>query len=66
MAALRLGLERDEFLPYFQPLVDLTTGHLAGFEALIRWMHPRRGLLAPGKFIDVAEAAPAEAVPATE
>lgn len=54
--ALRLGLERDEFLPYFQPLVDLETGHLAGFEALIRWRQPDGSVLSPGVFVPLIEA----------
>ncbi len=54
--ALRLGLERDEFLPYFQPLIDLETGHLAGFEALIRWRQPDGTLVPPGVFVPLIEA----------
>ncbi len=54
--ALRLGLERDEFLPYFQPLVDLKTGHLAGFEALIRWKQADGTIVSPGVFVPLIEA----------
>ncbi len=54
--ALRLGLERDEFLPYFQPLIDLETGQLAGFEALIRWRQPDGTLVPPGVFVPLIEA----------
>jgi diguanylate cyclase (GGDEF)-like protein/PAS domain S-box-containing protein len=52
---LRLALRRSELLLHFQPRVRFSDGALTGVEALVRWMHPRRGLLAPGKFIDVAE-----------
>ena len=53
---LRRGLENNEIVPYFQPLVELRTGFLRGFEALARWQHPRRGLVQPGEFIPLAEA----------
>ncbi len=52
---LRTALLEREFLPYFQPLVRLTDGAVVGYEALIRWQHPQRGLLAPGEFLKVAE-----------
>ena len=52
---LRYAIERDELLLHYQPVVDLTTGELSGFEALVRWDHPIRGLLNPADFIDVAE-----------
>ncbi len=52
---LRLALRRGELLLHYQPRVRMADGRLMGVEALIRWMHPRRGLLAPGKFIEVAE-----------
>ena len=52
---LRRGLERGEIVPYFQPIVELTTGHVTGFEALARWLHPDRGLLAPDQFLVMAE-----------
>jgi predicted signal transduction protein with EAL and GGDEF domain len=52
---LRLALKRNELVLHYQPRMSLAGGELVGVEALIRWQHPRRGLLAPDKFIDVAE-----------
>ncbi len=52
---LRQAIEREEFLVYYQPQVDVLTHKVKGVEALVRWQHPERGLLAPGEFIDVAE-----------
>ena len=52
---LRLALRRDELLLHYQPRVSFKTGKITGVEALIRWQHPRHGLLAPDKFIGVAE-----------
>ncbi|PKN08758.1 MAG: hypothetical protein CVU73_05820 [Deltaproteobacteria bacterium HGW-Deltaproteobacteria-8] len=52
---LRMGLIRNEFRVHYQPIFTLSSGILAGFEALIRWQHPLRGLLPPGDFISVAE-----------
>ena len=52
---LRRAVERQEFLVYYQPLVSLVTGRLSGFEALVRWQHPHRGILVPAKFIVLAE-----------
>jgi EAL domain-containing protein (putative c-di-GMP-specific phosphodiesterase class I) len=52
---LRLALRRHELLLHYQPRVRFDTGALVGLEALIRWQHPRRGLLMPDKFIEVAE-----------
>ena len=52
---LRLALEREEFTLYYQPQLDLATGGIVGFEALIRWPHPQRGMVAPSQFIPVAE-----------
>ncbi len=61
VAALRTGnelhraVERDELVLHYQPIVDLRTGRVIGFEALIRWNHPERGLLLPADFIGLAE-----------
>lgn len=52
---LRQALERSEFLVYYQPIVSLLTGRLTGFEVLVRWQHPSRGLVSPAEFIPVAE-----------
>jgi diguanylate cyclase (GGDEF)-like protein len=52
---LRNALRDNEFVPFFQPLVRLSDGGAVGYEALIRWQHPKRGLLAPGDFLSVAE-----------
>ncbi|MEC4984471.1 MAG: EAL domain-containing protein [Oscillatoria sp. PMC 1068.18] len=52
---LRYALEREEFLVYYQPRLNLKTGKIVGAEALVRWLHPERGLISPGKFIPIAE-----------
>jgi len=52
---LRRALARGELLLYFQPQVDLRSGRILGFEALLRWNHPERGLLLPDQFIPIAE-----------
>jgi EAL domain-containing protein (putative c-di-GMP-specific phosphodiesterase class I) len=52
---LRLALRRHELVLHYQPRVSFGNGELIGVEALIRWQHPRRGLLGPDKFIEVAE-----------
>lgn len=52
---LRGALERTEFQNFYQPIVSLDTGQIVGFEALLRWQHPTRGLLGPEEFILVAE-----------
>jgi EAL domain-containing protein (putative c-di-GMP-specific phosphodiesterase class I)/GGDEF domain-containing protein len=53
---LRRAIAGDEFRLHLQPVIDLNLGRAVGAEALIRWQHPERGLLAPGQFIPVAEA----------
>ncbi len=52
---LRHALERDELCAYFQPIVELSSMKLVGFESLIRWNHPTRGLVPPGEFISISE-----------
>ena len=52
---LRRGIERDELILNYQPIVSLASLEVVGMEALARWQHPKRGLLAPGEFIPVAE-----------
>jgi diguanylate cyclase (GGDEF)-like protein len=54
-ADLRVALEREQFEIYYQPIVDLRGDRLCGFEALLRWNHPTRGLVLPGQFIPLAE-----------
>ncbi|WP_460593029.1 bifunctional diguanylate cyclase/phosphodiesterase [Frateuria aurantia] len=51
---LRRALARNEFVPFYQPLVDLETREIVGYEALLRWRHPERGLLPPKDFLEVA------------
>jgi diguanylate cyclase (GGDEF)-like protein len=52
---LRLALERQEFLLYYQPIVSLGSHQITGFETLLRWRHPRRGFVAPTEFIPIVE-----------
>ncbi|AHX12057.1 diguanylate cyclase [Dyella jiangningensis] len=52
---LRRALSRNEFVPFYQPIVALQTGRTVGYEALLRWRHPDRGLLTPADFLAVAE-----------
>jgi diguanylate cyclase (GGDEF)-like protein len=54
-AELRHAIDQQEFVPFYQPQVDLTTGKTIGLEALIRWQHPTRGLIPPNDFIPFAE-----------
>jgi EAL domain-containing protein (putative c-di-GMP-specific phosphodiesterase class I) len=56
-AELRRALVHNEFVMFYQPQVDTLSGEVRGFEALLRWWHPQRGLLTPGQFIPVAEEA---------
>ncbi|TVP59441.1 MAG: EAL domain-containing protein [Nodularia sp. (in: Bacteria)] len=52
---LRRAIERQEFIVYYQPIISLATGRVSGFEALVRWQHPVRGLIFPTEFIPIAE-----------
>ena len=52
---LRQALLREEFEPWFQAIVELGTGEVVGYEALMRWHHPRRGVMSPGEFLGVAD-----------
>ena len=54
-AELRRALEQEEFVLYYQPEVSLHDGKMVGFEALLRWQHPERGLLKPAAFVPIAE-----------
>ncbi len=52
---IRSGIERGQFVAFFQPKIDLGTGRICGCEALVRWNHPTQGLVSPGRFIEAAE-----------
>jgi EAL domain-containing protein (putative c-di-GMP-specific phosphodiesterase class I) len=52
---LRHAIDRQEFRNYYQPIISLETGEIAGFEALLRWQHPTQGLVEPNDFIPIAE-----------
>ncbi|HXW24087.1 MAG TPA: EAL domain-containing protein [Xanthobacteraceae bacterium] len=52
---LRAAFVRNEFELYYQPTIDIASGRIVGFEALLRWNHPERGIIAPGEFIALAE-----------
>jgi EAL domain-containing protein (putative c-di-GMP-specific phosphodiesterase class I) len=52
---LRTALERKEFEVYYQPIVEMKHSQIIGFEALIRWIHPKRGIISPADFIPLAE-----------
>lgn len=53
---IRVGIAKQEFVPFYQPQIDLHSGELIGFEVLARWHSPTRGLVEPAEFMDVAEA----------
>jgi diguanylate cyclase (GGDEF)-like protein len=52
---LRCSIDRNEMLAYYQPIIDLATMRLVGFETLMRWNHPQRGIIPPNEFIPVSE-----------
>jgi diguanylate cyclase (GGDEF)-like protein len=52
---LKKAIQNHQILPYYQPIICLKTGQLKGFETLLRWQHPQKGLLTPGEFIQIAE-----------
>lgn len=52
---LKAGLQDDQFVAFYQPKIDLATGHTIGFEALARWLHPTAGIMYPGKFLKPIE-----------
>ncbi|MEM7785835.1 MAG: EAL domain-containing protein, partial [Planctomycetota bacterium] len=52
---LQSAIKKNQFINYYQPVVDLNTGKIASFEALVRWQHPTRGLLTPYHFVELAE-----------
>ena len=53
---LRLALEKDQLELYYQPKIEIASGHIIGVEALLRWQHPDRGIISPVEFIPIAEA----------
>ena len=55
VSQLRRAIRTDELVLHYQPKLDLRSGQVAGFEALVRWQHPTRGLLAPSEFLEIAE-----------
>ena len=52
---LRRGIEKNEFIVYYQPIIDLHLKSIIGFEALVRWRHPNKGIIPPDEFISIAE-----------
>ena len=52
---LRYAVEKEQFTLFYQPIISLESGYLSGFEALIRWQHPERGMISPAEFIPIAE-----------
>ena len=57
-ADLRIAIEQDQLVLYYQPVLDILTGDCAGVEALVRWVHPLKGMIPPMKFIPLAEEGP--------
>src|SRR5438270_1782851 len=55
VAALERAVESDEIVAYYQPIIDLATGRIAAFEALVRWQRPGQGLVPPAAFLSLAE-----------
>ena len=55
LGELRRAIENDELMLYYQPQLELRTGAIRGFEALVRWNHPVRGVIAPAEFLPLAE-----------
>ena len=54
-ADMRRAIQSEQFLPFYQPIVDIRTGEIFGHEALLRWQHEQLGLLLPGQFLDIGE-----------
>jgi EAL domain-containing protein (putative c-di-GMP-specific phosphodiesterase class I) len=54
-SSMRRAIENEEFIVFYQPVLNLTSGEIVGTEALVRWQHPEFGILPPGKFIGLAE-----------
>jgi diguanylate cyclase (GGDEF)-like protein len=52
---IKRAIEKDEFLLYYQPIIDVRTGRIIGLESLLRWQHPTMGVLSPGKFLNVMD-----------
>ena len=52
---LRQAIDQQEFVVHYQPIMEIATNQLAGFEALVRWQHPELGFISPGEFIPLAE-----------
>jgi len=52
---LRLGVQNNDFTMHYQPIINLKSGRIVGFEGLVRWMHPERGIVSPNSFIAIAE-----------
>lgn len=58
LAEVLIGIKESQFVAYYQPKVNYLTGQIQGIEALVRWNHPLKGLLLPGKFLPIVENAP--------